>query len=99
MCNIFAGIPRHRYECETRSVRLGGHATSIRLEAAFWEALEKLAGTEGMSLGRFLSELYSEALDLHGDVRNFTSLLRCICLLHLERTRKAGNAEGLFEAA
>lgn len=93
MCNLFAGIPRARYACETRSVRLDGHSTSIRLEAAFWEALERLAATEGMSLGRFLSELYAEALDLHGDVKNFTSLLRCVCLLHLERTRDAAQLE------
>jgi predicted DNA-binding ribbon-helix-helix protein len=97
MCNIFAGIPQAMYAGETRSVRLGGHATSVRLEAAYWEALERLAQSEGMSLGRFLSELYAEALDLHGDVRNFTSLLRCVCLLHLEKTLRSG--AGLFEAA
>lgn len=85
MCNIFAGIPKSRYESETRSVRLDGHATSIRLEAAYWDILERLSDTEDMPLGRFLSELYGEALDLHGEVRNFSSLLRCVCLLHLER--------------
>lgn len=85
MCRMFAGIPPENYESETRSLRLGGHATSIRLEMAFWHLLEELAKAENMSLARFLTKLYGEVLDLHGEVRNFASLLRCACLLHLER--------------
>ena len=85
MCNIFSGIPRETYQCETRSVRLNGHATSIRLEAAYWSQLERLARSQGMGLGRLLTELHDEVLDLHGEARNFTSLLRCVCLLHTER--------------
>ncbi|ESR26834.1 ribbon-helix-helix domain-containing protein [Lutibaculum baratangense] len=85
MCHIFAGIAHERYEGETRSVRLSGHATSIRLEAAFWQVLEDLAADQGMTLPKFLSTLHDEVLELHGEVRNFTSLLRCTCLVHLER--------------
>lgn len=90
MCKIFAGIPRANYESETRSVRLGGHATSIRLEAVYWDHLERLARSQGLTLGRLLTELYDEVLALHGEVRNFTSLLRCVCLLHLERSLGPG---------
>ena len=86
MCEIFSGLDPSNYACETRSVRLGGHATSLRLERAYWELLERLAAGQSMTLGRFLSELYEEGLDLHGEVRNFASLLRCMCLLHLERS-------------
>ena len=85
MCKMFAGIPPENYESETRSLRLGGHSTSIRLEVAFWHLLEELAEAEKMPLARFLTKLYVEALDLHGEVRNFASLLLCACLLHLER--------------
>lgn len=99
MCKIFSGIPRSAYECETRSVRLDGHATSIRLEAAYWEVLEGLAAGEGMSLGGFLSKLHNEVLDLHGEVRNFASLLRCVCLLHLERKLGAAGVLHAAEAA
>ena len=86
MCDIFSGIGRDSYESETRSVRLDGHATSLRLERAYWDLLERLARSQDLTLGRFLSELHEEALDLHGNVRNFASVLRCVCLLHLERS-------------
>lgn len=85
MCNIFAGIARESYESHTRSVRLSGHSTSIRLEAVYWALLERLAAREGMSLSRFLTELHDEVIDLHGEARNFSSLLRCVCLIHSSR--------------
>jgi predicted DNA-binding ribbon-helix-helix protein len=97
MCHLFSGIPVSQYESETRSMRLGGHATSIRLETVYWQALEDLARTEGMTLPRFLTVLYDEVLDLHGEARNFTSLLRCVCLQQAERRRDA--AEPLVRVA
>ncbi|MBK0400998.1 ribbon-helix-helix domain-containing protein [Limibaculum sp. M0105] len=86
MCQIFAGQDPANYECETRSIRLNGLSTSIRLERAFWRVLEEIAAGEGVSAPQFISRLHSEVLDLHGDVRNFTSLLRCACLVQLGRT-------------
>ncbi|MBO0906261.1 ribbon-helix-helix domain-containing protein [Jiella sonneratiae] len=88
MCQLFAGIPLEKYDSETRSVRLSGHATSIRLEAAFWDILEDLAEEQDMTLPKFLTTLHDEVLGLHGEARNFTSLLRCTCLIHLERSAK-----------
>jgi predicted DNA-binding ribbon-helix-helix protein len=35
-----------------------------------------------MSLPKFLTTLYHEVLDHHGEVRNFASLLRCSCLIY-----------------
>lgn len=92
MCHVFSGIPAIEYEGETRSVRLGGHSTSIRLETMFWRVLEELATDQRMSLPRFLTQLYDEVLDIHGEARNFTSLLRCACLKHLERQNTTGIA-------
>ena len=45
MCRIFAGQDPADYEYITRSLRLAGHATSIRLEATFWDILEELAAS------------------------------------------------------
>lgn len=84
MCHVFSGIPIAEYEGETRSVRLAGHSTSIRLETMYWRVLEELAASQRMTLPRFLTVLYDEVLDLHGEARNFTSLLRCVCLKHAE---------------
>lgn len=83
MCQIFAGQDPANYEYSTRSVRLAGHATSIRLEATFWEILDELAAEQGLTTPRFLSMLYDEVLDLHGGIANFASLLRVGCVLYL----------------
>jgi predicted DNA-binding ribbon-helix-helix protein len=75
------------YESETRSVRLSGYSTSIRLEVMYWRVLEELAAAQGMTLPRFLTVLYEEVLELHGEARNFASLLRCACLRFAETNR------------
>lgn len=85
MCQIFAGQDPATYACTTRSVRLAGHATSIRLETAFWVILDEIAQRQGMTTPRFLSTLYDEVLELHGGILNFTSLLRVACVLYLRR--------------
>jgi predicted DNA-binding ribbon-helix-helix protein len=83
MCQIFAGQNPARYECITRRLRLNGQSTSIRLERAFWGILDRIAAEEDISTPAFLSKLHSEVLERHGEVSNFTSLLRCACTLRL----------------
>ena len=83
MCQIFAGQDPATYESETRSLRLNGQSTSIRLETAYWEMLDKIAEDQGFSTPGFISKLHSEVLELHGEAKNFTSLLRCACLQQL----------------
>lgn len=85
MCHIFAGQDPRAYAFETRSVRLLGHPTSVRLEARFWTILEEIAEAQGMPMAKFLSQLYEEALEIHGEVANFASLLRCCCLNFLDK--------------
>lgn len=82
MCQLFAHQPQRDYESQTRSLRIDGHSTSIRLEMAFWDRLEEIASKEDMSLAKFLTRLHSEVLDHHGEVHNFASLLRCSCLIY-----------------
>ncbi len=85
MCRIFAGQDPANYTYETRSVRLSGHLTSVRLEARFWKIIEEIARRQNMTVGKFLSQLHDEALEIHGGVANFASLLRCSCLIYLEK--------------
>ena len=89
MCSMFSRIDAEAYAYQTRSVRLGGHATSIRLEAAFWRVLEEIAAVEHISLGRFLTALHDEVLEFSGEAQNFTSLLRCACLTYMTKARVA----------
>lgn len=85
MCRIFAGQDPARFAYETRSVRLSGHPTSVRLEARFWDIIEEIARAQNMTVGKFLSQLHDEALEIHGELLNFASLLRCSCLVYLEQ--------------
>jgi predicted DNA-binding ribbon-helix-helix protein len=86
---MFAGQDRADYASVTRSVRLDGMSTSIRLEARYWRMVDQIAESQGLTTPKFLSTLYNEVLDLHGEVLNFASLLRTACLVHLEQTARA----------
>ncbi len=86
MCQIFAGQDPRDYEPVTRHLRLNGQSTSIRLERSFWDILDQIAADEGVSTPAFVSKLHAEVLELRGETPNFTSLLRCACLI---RTRSA----------
>jgi predicted DNA-binding ribbon-helix-helix protein len=104
MCHLFAHQPQRDYESQTRSLRMGGHCTSIRLEISFWDTLEEIAGKEHMSLAKFLTTLHNEVLDHHGEVKNFASLLRCSCLIYRSKSAVAvpqfrGAATPILDAA
>jgi predicted DNA-binding ribbon-helix-helix protein len=92
MCRIFAHQPQRNYASQTRSLRIGGHSTSVRLEMAFWDTLDEIAAKEGISLARFLTRLHDEVLDHHGEVNNFASLLRCCCLIYTSKSVGASPA-------
>jgi predicted DNA-binding ribbon-helix-helix protein len=85
MCHLFASQHPDSYVYETRSIRLNGQSTSIRLEKIFWNSLEQIAEHEGLSVPSFISTLHHEVLLMWGAVPNFTSHLRCICLVALEK--------------
>lgn len=83
MCEIYSSASPARYEAVTRSVRLHGGVTSVRLERAFWDILEEIAGSEETPLPKFLETLHDEAMGRHGDISNFASLLRVVCTTYL----------------
>ena len=85
MCHLFASQDPETYVYETRSIRLNGQSTSIRLERIFWNLLEQIAAREGVSVPCFISTLHREVLLMWGQVPNFTSHLRCICVVALEK--------------
>jgi predicted DNA-binding ribbon-helix-helix protein len=93
VCQIYASQLPDSYAYVTRSVRLNGYSTSIKIEAKFWRVLEEIARREGMALTSFVATLHDEAEALHGEVRNFASLLRCTCLIYLSETRERMQAE------
>lgn len=92
MCQVFAGQDPERYASCTRRLRLNGQSTSIRLENAYWQIIDKIAKNDGMTTPIFISKLHSEVLELRGEPVNFTSLLRCACLKFMELTPAQGTA-------
>lgn len=89
MCQMFAGQARANYEFQTRSLRLNGQCTSVRLEKKFWNILDEIAAGEETSTPLFISKLHSEVVNLHGEAKNFASLLRCACLVYREKQTEA----------
>lgn len=93
MCQIFAGQDPDDYTPVTRRLRLNGQSTSIRLERNFWEIVDDIARQEGMTTPAFISKLHGEVLELRGETANFTSLLRCACLIRQSDLPRAMAAE------
>ncbi|ACB96948.1 ribbon-helix-helix domain-containing protein [Beijerinckia indica] len=93
MCKISQELEAASYICQTRSIRLGGHVTSIRLETLFWRILEEIAALEGTSLGRFLTKLHDDSLEFRDGIGNFTAYLRCACIYHVATRRERAHQE------
>lgn len=83
MCRIFIGADPASYESRTRSVRLHGVVTSLRLENLHWQVLEEIAGRDGMTVAQLIETLYDELVADRGAVGNFSSFLR-VCALRYE---------------
>jgi predicted DNA-binding ribbon-helix-helix protein len=83
MCKIFISADPAFYETSTRSVRLHGVVTSIRLETLFWSVLAEIGQRDDMSLGQLITKLYDEIIESRGEVENFASFLRVCCLRYL----------------
>jgi len=86
MCRIFVDADPQLYTPSTRSVRLNGVATSIRLEQSFWNVLEEIGERDGLSVPQLLGRLHDElqaggGLETNG---NFTSFLRVSCMRYLQ---------------
>ena len=83
MCQIFVQANPMSYEATTRSIRLHGVVSSVRLENLFWDTLEEIAARDGMNVPQLLSRLYDELLEHRGDIPNFSSFLRVSCQRYL----------------
>ncbi len=91
MCHLFATQSPESYAFETHSIRLNGQSTSIRLEKIFWTMLEQIAADQGYTVPKFISTLHNEILAIRGEVPNFTSHLRCVCLVALNESLHSVN--------
>ncbi len=80
MCRLFIGADPSLWTSHTRSIRMDGMVTSVRLESMFWMILEEIAAKDDMNVPQLLHQLYNESIDEGHDLGNFTSFLRVCCL-------------------
>ncbi|WP_051078240.1 ribbon-helix-helix domain-containing protein [Leeia oryzae] len=96
MCEIYVKADPILYESRSRSLRIHGFVTKIRLENLFWDILAELAGSEGMTTNQLVTKLYGEIIEYRGEVDNFASFLRVTCLRYLTlRHQKPGERPSL----
>jgi predicted DNA-binding ribbon-helix-helix protein len=83
MCQLFISADSHLWSSKTKSLRIQGVVTSIRLENFFWDILEELSFRDQMTVNQIITKLYLESLDADHDIGNFTSFLRVCCSRYL----------------
>jgi len=83
MCKLFINADANLWKSSTRSLRIEGMVTSVRLEDYFWSTLEEIAKRDEMNIPQMLTRLYHESIDAGHDLGNFTSFLRVCCMRYL----------------
>lgn len=85
MCEFFVKADPIQYEQRTRTVRIHGVLTSIRLENMVWDILAEIAEEENGTTNSLISKFHDEILASRGEVPNFASFLRITCMRYLRR--------------
>jgi predicted DNA-binding ribbon-helix-helix protein len=85
MCEFFVQADPILYESRTRTVRIHGVLTSIRLENLVWDTLARMAADEGKSTNALIVTFYDEIMAFRGEVPNFASFLRVTCMRYVLR--------------
>ena len=107
MCEFFVKADPILYEQRSRTVRIHGLLTTIRLENMVWDLLAEMAQEEGCTTNALIGKFHDEILAHRGEVPNFASFLRVTVMRYLRRrvmqleaatpilaTAKAGGAAG-----
>ena len=85
MCEYFVEADPILYEQRTRTIRIHGVLTSIRLENMVWDILAEMAGSEGCTTNHLIGQFHDEILAHRGEVPNFASFLRVTGMRFLRR--------------
>lgn len=83
MCQIYVKTDPILYESRSRTIRIHGVVTSIRLENLVWDVLTELAAQEDMTTNQLIATLHEEMFNHRGETCNFASFLRVTCLRYL----------------
>ena len=83
MCDIYVSADPIHYEQRTRSMRIHGVVTSIRLENLCWDVLARIASKDQLTTNQLICKLYDEIIARQGRVDNLSSFLRVSCMRYL----------------
>ncbi|MDE1163920.1 MAG: ribbon-helix-helix domain-containing protein [Pseudomonas sp.] len=87
MCELYVKADPILYESRSRSLRICGVVTTLRLENQFWDILAQIAEDDGMTTNQLITKLYEEVMNHCGEVVNFASFLRVSCTRYLSQRR------------
>ena len=90
MCEIYVKADPILSASRSRSLRIHGCVTKIRLENLFWDILAELAASDGYNTNQLSTKLYDEVLDYRGEIENFRSFLLVACLRYLTLRKGVG---------
>jgi predicted DNA-binding ribbon-helix-helix protein len=85
MCEFFVKADPIAYEQRSRTVRIHGVLTSIRLENMVWDTLAEMAEEESCTTNALIAKFHDEILAHRGEVPNFASFLRVSAMRYLRR--------------
>ncbi|MDP1686215.1 ribbon-helix-helix domain-containing protein [Hydrogenophaga sp.] len=89
MCEFFVKADPIQYEQRSRTVRMHGVLTSIRLENMVWDLLAEMAEDESCTTNALIAQFHDEILAHRGEVPNFASFLRVTCMRYMRRRMMA----------
>ncbi len=93
MCQFYVKADPILYESRSRTIRIHGVITSIRLENLAWDVLAEMAAEEGCTTNSLISQFHDEILQHRGEVPNFASFLRVTCMRYMRRKLDGAEAE------
>jgi predicted DNA-binding ribbon-helix-helix protein len=85
MCEFFVKADPISYEQRSRTIRIHGVLTSIRLENMVWDTLAEMAEEEGCTTNHLIVQFHDEIMAHRGEVPNFASFLRVTGMRYLRR--------------
>lgn len=98
MTSLFGPVD-DEWQSTTRSIRINGKVTSVRLENFHWRIILEIAEKERLQLSQLMTMIARLADSSDGDHSNFTSFVRVCCVRYLQaRMNEALNQNSVIAA-
>jgi predicted DNA-binding ribbon-helix-helix protein len=85
MCEYFVKADPILFESRSRTVRIHGALTSIRLENMMWDVLAEMAAAEHLTTSGLISRFHNEIMASGIEALNFASFLRVTCVRYMRK--------------